>query len=77
MPEIESEFDGKGYGTFKVAVGEAVADKLKPIQEKYESLSSDKAYVAECMKDGAARAAALADETVRRLRDRIGFLPNI
>ena len=36
--EIEREFDGKGYGDFKTAVGEAVIEHLKPIQEKYLSL---------------------------------------
>jgi tryptophanyl-tRNA synthetase len=75
MPEIEREFDGKGYGAFKVAVGEAVADLLEPIQTEHKRLTADKAYVTACMKDGAAKAAVLADKTVRRLRGRIGFLP--
>ena len=43
--EIEKEFAGKGYGDFKLAVGETVADHLKPLQERYEQLMKDKAYI--------------------------------
>ena len=45
MEEIEREFDGKGYGDFKLAVGEAVADELRPLQERYKQLIADKAYI--------------------------------
>ena len=43
--EVEKEFDGKGYGDFKMAVGEAVVDVLRPLQERYAELSKDKAYI--------------------------------
>ena len=48
--EIEKEFAGKGYGDFKLAVGETVADHLKPLQERYEQLMKDKAYIESMMK---------------------------
>src|SRR4051812_25165431 len=41
IPEIEAEFDGEGYGTFKEAVGEAVIGLLTPIRERYEALRAD------------------------------------
>ncbi len=45
MVQIEDEFAGKGYGDFKVTVGEAVAEELKPLQTRFKELSSDKAYI--------------------------------
>jgi len=42
---IESEFAGKGYGDFKLAVGEAVADHLEPVRAEFARLSKDKEYV--------------------------------
>ena len=46
--QIERDFDGKGYGDFKTAVGEAVVEELKPIRERYEKLVADKAYLESC-----------------------------
>lgn len=42
---VEQEFEGRGYGEFKMAVGEAVADHLGPIQARYQELMADKAYL--------------------------------
>ena len=42
--DIEKEFDGQGYGKFKPAVGEAVVELLRPIQEETTRLLADKAY---------------------------------
>jgi tryptophanyl-tRNA synthetase len=66
--EIEAEFDGKGYGAFKPMVGEAVVETLRPIREKAEALLKDKAYLEEVYREGARRAAAVADRTVRMPR---------
>ena len=40
--EIEREFEGKGYGDFKMAVGEACADALAPVQTRFKELLADK-----------------------------------
>ena len=58
MADIEAEFAGKGYGDFKLAVAETVADALVPIQTEYGRILADKAYVDGVLKDGAARASA-------------------
>ena len=50
--EIEREFDGRGYGDFKVAVGEACADALAPVQQKFKEILADKAYLESVMKKG-------------------------
>ena len=56
MEEIEREFDGKGYGDFKLAVGEAVADELEPLQKRYDELMKDKSYIDQCIKTNDERA---------------------
>ena len=48
--EIENEFAGKGYGDFKMAVGDAVADLLTPLQNRFEELRNDKEYLDKLIK---------------------------
>ena len=71
--EIEAEFEGKGYGDFKVAVGEAVAAELAPIQEKYKRYLSDKAYLEQVMKSNSEKAAYLARKTLSKVYRKVGF----
>ncbi|MCL2095340.1 MAG: tryptophan--tRNA ligase [Oscillospiraceae bacterium] len=72
--EIEREFSGKGYGDFKLAVGEAVADALMPIQKKFGELMSDRTELEKILKDGAQRASRRADRTLAKVYKKIGFL---
>jgi len=72
--EIEAEFEGKGYGVFKPAVGEAVVELLRPIREKATDLLSDKAYLESIYKDGAQKASALAARTVSKVYKKVGFV---
>ena len=71
--EIENEFAGKGYGDFKAAVGEAVIEELRPLQENYKKLIADTAYLNECMAKGAERASNLAQRTLSKCMKKIGF----
>jgi len=73
--EIESEFEGKGYGDFKLAVGQVVADTLKPIQEKHKELMENKDYLDQIMKDGVERAGRLSYRTLRKVYKKIGLVP--
>ncbi len=72
--EVEREFDGKGYGDFKTAVGEAVADHLEPIRTRFAALSADKAYLTATYTEGAARAASIARRTLENAAKRVGFV---
>lgn len=72
--EIESEFKGKGYGDFKVAVGEAVADNLAPIRTEFDRLISDKAYLKECYTAGAAKAQKYSQRIVSKVYHKVGFV---
>ncbi len=74
MDEITSEFAGKGYGDFKTAVGEAVAEELRPIRERFAELMDDRATLDEEMKKGAARAAKIAGKTLTKVKKRVGLL---
>lgn len=74
MAEIESEFNGKGYGDFKAVVGQAVADELKPIREKYAALMNDKEKLSELMKLGAERATYISNKTLNKAKKRVGLL---
>jgi len=71
--EIEQEFAGKGYGEFKPAVGEAVIETLRPIREEAQRLMKDKAYLDSIYKDGAERAAYVANKTLRKVYKKVGF----
>lgn len=73
--EIQSEFAGKGYGDFKLAVGETVADGLRPIREEYTRLMDDKAYLESCYREGAQKALAISQRTLDKVYKKIGFLP--
>ena len=71
--EIEREFDGKGYGDFKTAVGETVRDMLRPIQERYAVYLSDKEQLNSILKSGAEKASYLASKTLAKARRKIGL----
>ena len=72
--DIEKEFDGKGYGDFKLAVGETVADSLAPLREKFDALMKDKAYLEEVMKNGAMTASRIASRTISKVHKKLGFV---
>ncbi len=72
--EIEREFEGKGYGVFKPAVGEAVADYLRPIREEATRILADKAYLQSVYRDGAERAGYIARKTLRKVYKKVGFV---
>lgn len=72
--EIEKDFDGRGYGDFKLAVGEAVADMLDGIQDKYRIYTSDKAQLEAIYRNGADRARYIANKTLSKVYKKVGFV---
>ena len=72
--EIEKEFEGKGYGVFKPAVGEAVIETLRPVREEAERMLADKAYLQQVYTEGAQKASYIARKTLRKEYKRIGFV---
>jgi tryptophanyl-tRNA synthetase len=74
---VEQEYAGQGYGKFKAAVAEAVVALLAPIRERYLQLRSDPAELERLMARGAERARATSEPTLRRMYDRMGFVPRV
>lgn len=75
LDEVEREFEGKGYGEFKLAVGEAVSDHLRPVREEHKRLLADKAYLEQVYSEGARRAQQIAQRTLSKVYRKVGFVP--
>lgn len=73
MDEVAKEFEGKGYGDFKLAVGEAVADMLEPFHVRCAELEKDKAYIDGCIKENAEKASYFANKTLRKVHKKLGL----
>lgn len=72
--EIEREFAGKGYGDFKLAVGEVTADALAPVQQRFAALMADKVGLEAQMKRGAEEASYYARRTLSKIQKKLGFV---
>ena len=71
--EVEKEFDGKGYGDFKLAAGEAVVSALKPLQDRFADYSKNKDYIDRVIKENAEKASYFSNKTLRKVQKKIGF----
>ena len=71
---IERDFSGKGYGDFKLAVGEAVSEHLKPVRENFSRLMQDKEYLKKCYTDGAEKALRMSQKIVSKAYRKVGFV---
>ncbi|MGN0453979.1 MAG: tryptophan--tRNA ligase [Ruminococcus sp.] len=72
--QIEKEFEGKGYGDFKTAVGEAVVETLRPIRERYEQYIKDKTYLEECYRKADEIALKISQRTLNKAMKKVGFI---
>jgi tryptophanyl-tRNA synthetase len=73
--EVERDFEGKRYGDFKTAVGDEIAEWLAPVRERYAELRPDEDALEDVLEAGAAKARAIASETVADVRDAMGVGP--
>lgn len=74
IASLEADFEGKMYGHLKVACGEAVVGMLEPLQERYRQFREDRAYLDTVMRDGAEKAQARAEVTLKQVYEKIGLL---
>jgi len=72
--QIERDFAGKGYGDFKKAVGECVAEELRPVRERFAELTADKAALEAIYRKGAETASHVAERTLDKVKKKIGLL---
>jgi len=73
VEKAQEDFKGVGYGEFKLAVGEAVADRLAPIQKEQARLLADKDYLDGILKVGAEKAERAARKTLYKVYKKVGF----
>jgi tryptophanyl-tRNA synthetase len=74
VPDVQAQFDGKGYGDFKSAVASAVVELFAPVRARYDELVADPAELDRVLSDGAERAREVAVTTLEAVRDRVGLL---
>jgi tryptophanyl-tRNA synthetase len=74
--QVEREFDGQGYGSFKGAVAEALVETLAPVRERYRELRADEAGLERTLAEGADRAGAIATGTMAEVREAMGIGPS-
>ncbi len=73
IDEAVADFEGQGYGTLKTGIAEVVIDTLRPIQDTYNRILADKAYLDEICRLGAEKASGTARRTLRKVYRRLGF----
>lgn len=74
VEKIVSDYQGKGYGDFKADVAEAVVEHIRPIRERYDQLSGDRAYLVEICRKGAEQANQIANRTLKKVYKKVGFI---
>ena len=72
---LEKEYDGRGYGDFKKELADVVVEFVTPFRDRTLELLEDKAQLDGILRDGAAKANAVAERTLSEVYDRIGFVP--
>jgi tryptophanyl-tRNA synthetase len=73
IPEVEAMYQGKGYGDFKMGVAEAIVNRLKPIQERYQQIQKEN-LVQEAFAKGAQKAREVAEQTLETVKEKMGFV---
>jgi tryptophanyl-tRNA synthetase len=75
IPELESEFSGSGYGDFKMAVANTVADYFAPLRARTQQLLTERSELVAIIESGAKKAEAVASDTLARVYANMGLLP--
>ncbi|NJN13578.1 MAG: tryptophan--tRNA ligase [Richelia sp. RM2_1_2] len=72
-PEVAAECQDMGWGQFKPLLAETAVNALQPIQEKYQAVMDDKAYLEQVLRDGREKAEAIANQTLKQVKSALGF----
>ncbi|PSO48328.1 MAG: tryptophan--tRNA ligase [Cyanobacteria bacterium SW_9_44_58] len=72
---VAEECQDMGWGQFKPLLTDAAVETLRPIQEKYQQLMTEKGYLDSILKEGQEKASAIAQQTLSRVKDALGYLP--
>ncbi len=74
IADVESRYDGQGYGQFKGDVGDAVVELFAPIQQRYEELRADEGELRRLLAVGADKAREASAPTLEAMYERMGFV---
>jgi tryptophanyl-tRNA synthetase len=74
IPEVEADYEGKGYGDLKADVGEAVVELFRPVQQRYAELRADEPELRRLLQIGADKARATSAPTLHQMYERMGFV---
>jgi len=72
---VAAECQEMGWGQFKPLLTETTIEALRPIQEKYQELMTEKGYLDSILKEGQEKASSIAQETLSRVKNALGYLP--
>jgi tryptophanyl-tRNA synthetase len=73
---VISEFGGQQFSTFKPALADLAVERLAPIAAEMRKLEADPAYIDSVLRDGGERAGAIAEGTMKTVREIVGLLSN-
>ncbi len=74
IPDVEADYDGKGYGDLKTDVGEAVVELFRPVHARYAELRSDEGELRRLLRIGAEKAQTTSAPTLHQMYERMGFV---
>lgn len=72
-PDIEKRFENKGYVDFKRELAEVIVEGLRPLQTRYRELTADPSHIDSLLAEGASKVRAIAEKTLRSVKDRVGL----
>ena len=72
--DVLKQFGGAQFSTFKPALADLLVSKLSPITAEMRRIKADPATIDAVLADGAGRAQALAAETMKAVKDIVGFV---
>ncbi|MEH2423016.1 MAG: tryptophan--tRNA ligase [Nostoc sp.] len=71
--DVAVECQDMGWGQFKPLLTDTIIESLKPIQEKYQSITVDKSYLESVLRDGGEKARAIANQTLSQVKTALGY----
>ena len=72
-PDIEAQFEGKGYADLKRGLAEVIIEGLRPLQSRYQELTADPAYIDSLLSEGASRIRPVAERVLSIAKDKVGL----
>ncbi len=74
IPEIEKNYENKGYGDFKTGLADVVVDNLRKFQENRKKFEKDPELVKKILAQGAKKAQKIAEETMEEVKKKMGLI---